>query len=149
MTTPAPYEPKPVDLRPQRVAVLRYEGSVDGLADHWRRFHEIRDTLDESARALVIAYLPPTAYGAPMVVELCLPVEEGAPLPEGMEEGKLPGGRFVLASGPGDDLAAIYRAARRYANERGMPVERGGIEFYRSAGDGESPVVEAGYRVHE
>ena len=147
-----------VELRPRRVAGLRFEGAAPasaGIVEHWRRFHECveRGKLRSAdPDVLAIAYTPPGRVGGPMVTELCVPVDDGfrAEPASGARTWTLPGGRFVLVAARLEEIRELHREARGYAAAHGLAVERGGIEIYRpSPTDAAGPRVEAGVRIHD
>lgn len=147
-----------VELRPRRVAGLRFEGAAAayaGIVEHWRQFHDCVEsgTLRSSdSDVLAIAYMPPGRVGGPMVTELCVPVDEGfrAEPASGASTWSLTGGRFVLVAGHLEEIRELHRQARGYAAAHGLAVERGGIEIYRpSPTGGAAPRVEAGVKIHD
>lgn len=88
-----------------------------------------------------------------LVYDACVPVGAGFVLPagdDGMELDNLPGGRFVLCRGIIREFPFLYDESRRYAMQRGLALERGGIERYLPhPPDSEVHPVDAGYRIHD
>ncbi|HEY7801125.1 MAG TPA: GyrI-like domain-containing protein [Dehalococcoidia bacterium] len=152
-------EAQVVELPAMLVAGLRCEGSDAGSGEHWQRFrawlveHEIASF---NASVLAVAYVPPLAFGATRVVELCVPVEV-TPGEAAREAIGAPctvitrtlGGRFVLASGTPADAPVLVRSAQRFAAAHALAFERGSITIYRPGATDDELRVEAGVRIHD
>jgi len=122
--------------------------------DHWRRFrgwcarHGLKSALSDVA---LIGYEPPGRPGAhAFLYQVCVPVtEEYQPDDEAVTIGSIPVGPYVLCRGELPETPRLLRAARRYAAQHGLAVERGGIEVFRPVpGNPVRLVVDAGCRVH-
>ena len=61
----------------------------------------------------------------------------------------IPAGSYVLCRGELPETPKLFRAARRYAAQHGLAVERGGIEIFRpDPRDPQRLVIDAGCRIH-
>ena len=146
-----------LQLPTYQVVQMSYTGGRPPAAaffDHWRRFQDwcarrgLRSVFSDVA---LIGYEPPGRPGArAFLYQVCVPVrEEYQPDDEAVAIGSIPGGSYVLCRGELPETPRLFRAARSYAAQRGLAVDRGGIEILRPAPDNpEWLVVDAGCRVH-
>jgi DNA gyrase inhibitor GyrI len=158
-------EARVVELPWYRVVKLRYEGPPPpspAFLEHWDRFnawterHNVKSVHDD---VWAIGYQPPLLRATrsmyrmeSLVYDACVPVGGDFVLPEGegFEMDQLPGGRYVLCRGIIREFPLLYQEARQYAMQRGLAVERGGIERYLPhPPESEVHPVDAGYRIHE
>lgn len=123
--------------------------------DHWRRFRgwcARRGLRSASSDVALIGYEPPGRPGArrAFLYLVCVPVTEAYQLDdEAATIGSIPGGSYVLCRGELPETPRLFRAARRYAAQHGLALERGGLEVFRPVpGNPERLVVDAGCRVH-
>jgi hypothetical protein len=149
--------PRVLQLPAYRVVQMPYTGGRPPAAaffDHWRRFQGwcarrgLRSVLSDVA---LIGYEPPGRPGArAFLYQVCVPVTEAyQPDDEAAAIASIPGGSYVLCRGELPETPRLFRAARSYAAQQGLAVERGGIEILRPVPDNpEWLVVDAGCRVH-
>lgn len=151
-------EPRVVKLPSYHVAKLRYQGPEPPHPDfleHWQRFHSrvALLQLESPVRDVVaVGYAPPGLAASQLLLyDTCIPVPPDLK-PEqlsGLELGDIPGGQFVLCTGPITKLPLLLQAARRYAMSHGIAIERGRIEIYLPETDDTGvAVVDVGYRMH-
>lgn len=152
-------EPRVVELPEYRVAKLRYAGPhppAEEFLDHWRLFMGLAAQLELSSQiegVQAIGYAPPVLVSRDVLVyDSCLPLatDFDATGIVQLDIGVVPGGRYVLCSGPVTEVPELLAAAKRYAMAHGLAIERGRIEVYRPLREGtEETPVDAGYRVHD
>ena len=146
-----------LQLPTYQVVQMSYTGARPPAAaffDHWRRFQDwcarrgLRSAFSDVA---LIGYEPPGRPGArAFLYQVCVPVtEEYQPDDEAVTIGSIPGGSYVLCRGELPETPRLFRAARSYAAQHGLAVDRGGIEILRPVPDNPAwLVVDAGCRVH-
>ena len=149
--------PRVVRLSDCRVVQMVYAGARPPAAEfltHWRRFrdwtarHGLQSALSDVA---MIGYEPPGPPGSrAFCYRACMPVPEGyRPDDDAAEIDTIPAGSYVLCRGELPETPQLFRAARRYAAEHGLAVERGGIEIFRpDPRDPQRLVIDAGCRIH-
>ena len=120
-----PPEPLLVSLRATLGRIQRLEVEIRRLAG--RRTGDV----DDGDRAG--GERAPGRPGArTFLYQVCVPVTEYQPDDEAVEIGSIPGGSYVLCRGELPETPQLFLAARRYAAQHGIAVERGGIEILQS-----------------